>query len=86
VAFKDPFADQYGPRVLGDAYKPPPEIPESLVRAMKVRVRRAVEEKIEREQAPLSMVDVDLDDLYGEPEPETGDDLTPEQEQVLRDL
>ncbi len=86
--------DSFGPRVLGGAYKPPPEIPASLVRAMKVRIRREVAERAEGTYLPdpdpiedtLSMVDVDLDDLYAEPEPDTGDDLTPEQEQVLRDL
>ncbi len=93
MPFRDPFADQYGPRVLGDTYKPPPKLPESLVRAMKVRIRREVAERAEGQYIPDpeendqgEWARVDLEDIYGEPEPETGDELTPEQRQVLRDL
>jgi hypothetical protein len=70
---------------LGGAYKPPPEIPDSLIKAMRVRVR--AEKSYIPDPEPESMVDVDLDDLYAEPVYAEGDDqLTPEQRQVLRDL
>lgn len=87
MPFRDPFADQLGPRVLGKSpFKPPPEIPPSLLKAMRVRIRAEksyIPDPLE--EAPLSMVDVDLDDLYDEPEP-VDDELTPEQRQVLLDL
>ena len=89
--------DQLGPRVLGDAYKPPPKIPDSLVKAMKARIdqgrKRGAVIRVERSYIPDpeendqgEWARVDFDDIYGEPEPDTGDDLTPEQRQVLRDL
>lgn len=90
--------DHLGPRVLGGAYKPPPEIPSSLVKAMKARVRREIEEQVERDERSYipdpeendqgEWARVDFGEIYEEPEPdpEPSDELTPEQRQVLRDL
>lgn len=86
--------DSLGPRVLGQQYKPPPEIPESLLKSMRARITR-VKVRAEGSYIPdpeplketLEKVEVDLADLYAEPEyAERDDELTPEQRQVLRDL
>lgn len=83
--------DSLGPRVLGQQYKPPPEIPESLLKSMKARIKVRAEGSYIPDPGPvketLARVEVDLADLYAEPEyAERDDELTPEQRQVLRDL
>ena len=74
--------DKLGPRVLGDAYKPPITLPDMSVKAMRVRTLARHIPDPEPELGTELGNQEEMDNYVGNDD----DHLTPEQRQVLRDL